>query len=286
MLQTSLWQRLVAYKVNQRLPSGLMLCGLPSVDKKTLAKQFAQLILCSQSNKQACGQCRSCILFAAGNHPDFIEVHPEEDSSVIKIDQIRALTETLAQTSALGNYQVATVIKAEDMNRAAANALLKTLEEPHGAVTLILVSEQPSAVPATIRSRCQLLTLSEPTSLNNLDTQLTENLLSVLIQVQQSYIDPVNAASDFAKEPLEVLQLLLTIIHDLILLRFGVHANLQHGDKVNKLLQSNTWSLTQLYQYLDILLEAIQACKAKNNVNVQLLLEKIFIHWRYPHYVS
>jgi DNA polymerase-3 subunit delta' len=316
-----IWQRLVAYKMTQRMPTGLMLCGLPGIGKATLAKQYAQFVLCHQSTHQACGQCRSCTLFNAGNHPDFIELHPEEDSSTIKIDQIRELVATVAQTSALGTYQVVTIIKAEDMNRSAANALLKTLEEPHGAVLLLLVSEQPHAVPATIRSRCQILTVPMPSKsaaitwlksalpneqhpevllgladylpmkalqyAQSSHVQLRDELLTILPQIRSGQVDPIKIANDYVKQTKEILELLLTLTQDMIRLQFCFNDNLNHHDKLVQLsLISSSFSVAQLYQYLDVLLEAVQSFKLRNNVNTQLLMEKIFIHWRYPNYVS
>jgi len=106
---------------------------------------------------------------ANNQHPDLIRVHPVDDSKQIRIEQVRELAAELALTSHQGGYKVGILSPADTMNRFAANALLKTLEEPPPRTLLILVATQPSRLPATILSRCQKLRVRAPTRAESLE---------------------------------------------------------------------------------------------------------------------
>jgi DNA polymerase III subunit delta' len=99
-------------------------------------------------------------------HPDLHWLHPEEDKETISVDQVRELIETFTLTAHRGGAKIAIVEPAEALTTAAANALLKTLEEPTAGSYLLLLSHQPGRLPATVRSRCQHLTLRAPVAAN------------------------------------------------------------------------------------------------------------------------
>ena len=147
-----------------RLAHALLISGPAGIGKLQLANVFSQSLLCAepQADGLACGQCHACSLYAAGNHPDFFRLSPEDDSKVIKIDQIRVLIEKMSLSSHYSRYRAVTLNPADAMNIAAANALLKTLEEPPADTVLLLITDRPSFLPATIRSRCQSLRLALP----------------------------------------------------------------------------------------------------------------------------
>ena len=147
-----------------RLPHALLLTGLPGLGKGVLADVIAQQLLCVAASPASgpCGRCTACAQLSAGTHPDYIKVELEEDASVVKIDQIRSLAEKLSLSSHQGGYKVVTLNPADSMNINAANSLLKTLEEPSDNTVLVLVCERPSQLPATVRSRCQLLRVDVP----------------------------------------------------------------------------------------------------------------------------
>ncbi len=144
-----------------RYPTGLLIHDERGAGGVALARFAAQLALCRRPNAP-CGECRDCRQFIVSQHPDFSELAPIEDSRQIRVEQVRELAERLALTAHAGGATVALIAPADSLNANAANALLKTLEEPRGAVTLILVSAQPSRLPATILSRCQRLRVSAP----------------------------------------------------------------------------------------------------------------------------
>jgi DNA polymerase-3 subunit delta' len=96
------------------------------------------------------------------HHPDLHWVYPEEDKETISVDQVRELIDSFALTAHAGGAKVVVIEPAEAMTTAAANPLLKTLEEPSGAGYLLLLSHQPGRLAATVRSRCQHLALRPP----------------------------------------------------------------------------------------------------------------------------
>lgn len=154
-----LWPRLQA----DRLPHGLLITGPEGIGKLDFAEALAQAALCQRPGPEgACGRCPTCVLYAAGTHPDLLRVAPEEDSRQIKVDQIRELIEFAALSRHYDGHKVILIHPAEAMNPNAANSLLKTLEEPTPRVVLVLVSARPSLLPATVRSRCQQLALGLP----------------------------------------------------------------------------------------------------------------------------
>lgn len=144
-----------------RFPSALLLHDPHGIGGQAVAQYAARLALCRQPNAP-CGECRDCRLFEAQQHPDYLVVAPLEDSKQIRVEQIRELCEQLALTAHGGAATVAVLTPADSMNVNAANALLKTLEEPRSGVTLILISAVPSLLPPTILSRCRRLALRAP----------------------------------------------------------------------------------------------------------------------------
>ncbi|HMA31730.1 MAG TPA: DNA polymerase III subunit delta' [Casimicrobiaceae bacterium] len=171
------WQRrFVADMLARRAgwPHALLVTGPAGIGKRRLAEVLAFALLCEspQVDGSACGGCPGCRYAAAGQHPDFRIVEPVEvdDEGVAKrveaivVDRIRALTEWVQVTSHRGGSKVALIVPAERMNAAAANALLKTLEEPPAETFLILVSHQPGRLPATISSRCQRVDAPRPSA--------------------------------------------------------------------------------------------------------------------------
>lgn len=165
------WQRFSTSVAGSRLPHALLIAGPEGIGKRALANAMAASLLCEIAGAQtACGTCRGCQLFIAGSHPDFLHVAPESGGSgILKIEGIRDLTAFSQLTSQYKSHRVAVIAPAEAMNRNAANALLKTLEEPPAEMVVILVSDAPAQLPATIRSRCQHYRLGMPSSAGALE---------------------------------------------------------------------------------------------------------------------
>jgi DNA polymerase-3 subunit delta' len=150
--QETLWQQLAGRSQHAH---AYLLHGPAGIGKRALAERLMASLLCQKPNAlEACGNCKSCHLLAAGTHPDNFVLEPEEADKPIKVDQVRELVEFVVQTAQLGGRKVVLLEPAEAMNLNAANALLKSLEEPSGNTVLLLISHQPSRLLPTIKSRC------------------------------------------------------------------------------------------------------------------------------------
>ncbi|WP_374439532.1 DNA polymerase III subunit delta' [Pseudomonas panipatensis] len=150
--QRALWQQLSG---RARHAHAYLLHGPAGIGKRVLADHLVAFLLCQHPlDGAACGQCKACHLLAAGTHPDYFQLQPEEPEKPIRVDQVRELVEFVVQTAQLGGRKVVLLEPAEAMNLNAANALLKSLEEPSGDTVLLLISHQPSRLLPTIKSRC------------------------------------------------------------------------------------------------------------------------------------
>jgi DNA polymerase-3 subunit delta' len=142
--------------------------GERGIGKSTMALRFAQALNCETATSaemaEACGLCRSCVQIEARTHPDclFIESDPELATPQIKIEQIREIEQQIVYKPLVARRKVCLIIEADRMTLGAANALLKTLEEPPAHNIFILVTARPFALPATIRSRCQGVRFAAP----------------------------------------------------------------------------------------------------------------------------
>jgi DNA polymerase III subunit delta' len=151
---------------SDRLPHALLLQGAEGLGKRAFAAWLAAAVLCERSAGAAlnhCGACVSCTLIKAGTHPDLLWVAPAEDKQQISIEQTRAtVVNRLTLTSYHQGYKVVVIEPAHQMTTSAANSVLKTLEEPAQRTLLILLTSQPSLLLATVRSRCQKITIARP----------------------------------------------------------------------------------------------------------------------------
>lgn len=150
-------QRLERQRAEGRIAHAYLFTGPPQVGKRTLAWTWGMALLCADPEDPPCGSCRSCRLMQAGHHPDAIQVLPEGSS--LKVDQVREVQRLLAHTPVEGPYRIVLFDQAEAMTTEAANALLKTLEEPPSYGVLMLIAPSPESLLPTVVSRCQILSL-------------------------------------------------------------------------------------------------------------------------------
>jgi DNA polymerase-3 subunit delta' len=126
----------------------------------TLARNLAALLLCEgEESERPCGACRACRLVAAGNHPDVHVLASEHVGASLKIEQVRELAHRVTLTPVEGRRQVAILNRFEEATASAANALLKTLEEPPPYVVLVVLACEADILLPTIVSRCQHIPL-------------------------------------------------------------------------------------------------------------------------------
>jgi len=170
-----------------RFPHALLFVGPEGVGKRTFALKLAQALLCeraAESDFEPCEACPSCLQVQAGNHPDVLQVERPPDKHDLPIAVIRDLCLDLGLKPMKGTRKVAIVNDADDLNDEAANAFLKTLEEPPPGSILVLIATSAEAQLETILSRCRVVRF-DPLS----ETELTAVLLE-----QGVTADPVEAA--------------------------------------------------------------------------------------------
>lgn len=177
---TEIWQEFGARIAAETMPHAMLLHGPAGVGKRHLGQALARRLLCLQPIRgEACGQCRSCQLSVPGGaHPDWIMVSPAEDKTAILVDQVRDLCSQLGLSAGFGGRRVGVIEAADTMNVNAANALLKTLEEPGADVHIILIADRLGRLPATIRSRCQPVFCPAPAHTQALQWLGTQDLSS------------------------------------------------------------------------------------------------------------
>lgn len=159
---TDIYTQLTRAFLNGRGHHALLFKTETGVGTESLIRHFAHWLLCSEkSEAESCGQCKSCLLWASGNHPDFHVIEPIEEKE-IGVDQIRDLITRLQQFSQQGGNAVIFLRGAERLTESAANALLKTLEEPNDKVYFLLEAPLNSPLLATIQSRCQTWFIHTP----------------------------------------------------------------------------------------------------------------------------
>lgn len=295
--QEPLWESLNSSIDNGRLPHALLLSGPSGIGKMRLAKALAQHLLCqAEMTKYACGSCKGCQLMAAGNHDDISTLEPEEPGKPIKIDAVRALIDSLAKTAHQGGWKVAIIAPAEAMNKNAFNALLKNLEEPQSKTLLMLVSHRPSLLSATIRSRCQQISMPVP------DAEVASRWLTE-VTGDQSAVDkvlflaggrPLLALDYLQSDSLQERQNFEALVGSV---RAGDISPLDAAQQCQKLDASQTidWfssyvhrlattelvekPIPALFSFSDKLLQARNWVDSGNNPNPQLLWEELLMDW-------
>lgn len=342
-----IWHRLWDYHQRRRLPHALLLFGPHGIGKTIVAQALAQALLCTHphpTHGTACGTCPACHLFQAGSHPDFFWLQPAAEQSdpqeepegeksaaageksaparkkgsrYIVVDQVRTLGEWLTLKPHSGIIKIALLTPADRMNINAANSLLKSLEEPPGASLLILATANPNRLPATIRSRCQGISmpgLSLEKALPWLRTQGLDNKTAGLL-LNFAAGGPL-AARDLArsnileqrlslfteweevilhrKSPVAVAQGWISQeIEQLIAFQWGWAADMikltlapQTALTTNQDLAPRLAFLAQrlgiirIYPQMERLNQVLRLVRGPTNPNLQLLWEDLLITWR------
>jgi DNA polymerase-3 subunit delta' len=158
---------------SNRIAHAYLFYGMEGIGKRSTALVFAKALNCQGGQGEACGHCSSCLKADHGNHPDLRIIEPAGQS--IRVQEIREIQQQMAFRPFEGGWRTFIIVDAEKMNSTAANALLKTLEEPTPLNILILVSSRPYRFPLTVVSRCQPLRFN-PLTRETVDLYLQERL--------------------------------------------------------------------------------------------------------------
>lgn len=313
--QKEQWHKMWSAFQSGRLPHALLLTGMSGIGKAQFADCFSRSLLCQSVLKdgQPCNECHMCRLVRGQAHPDVMWVGPEKPGAAIKVDQIREVSEFANQTSLQGGKRIVIINPADSMNNNAANALLKTLEEPPAGVLIMLICSQPSRLPATIRSRCQQIFFSRPSktealqwlALQSIKTdgelllnlangaplaaiQLESNemletrklLFQTLLLLSQKQVDPLKSAAALQDaELLIMLDFVLCWLMDLLRLQVGSNdlLNKDYAQELHELKQRTI--LSRLISFMDFLQQTRKQICAGLNLNKQLTLETVFVRW-------
>ena len=316
----------------ETLPHALLIYGKQGVGKLEFARAISQSLLCESPDAGiACGVCPACGWFHEGNHPDFRELRPEshdeadtddaetqeviadsdtkekKKSREIKIEQIRDIGMFMTLTTHRDGFRVLLVHPAEAMNAAAANALLKTLEEPSARTVILLVTDRIGRLLATIKSRCQKLLVPAPddaVALAWLKSRGIDDAGAVLIQsggapldavafadadyqsdrqaftqiLVDSNADYLAAAQMFEKRELSnILDWLQTWVGDVALSRFtgDVRHHGEHRAAISRI--ATRVNMPALFRYESQLRQARRS--VHHPLNARLLLEQLLISY-------
>lgn len=310
------WDRIGQRIDSGRMPHAILLSGPAGIGKRAFAAALAERLLCSrESGSEACGHCRNCELQRAGTHPDFRMLQPEQVGKSILVGPVREVVDFVTVTPMISERRVIVLCPAESMNRNAANALLKTLEEPGAGVHLILVSHAPSLILPTVRSRCEQVALPTPAGDEALAwlqsrvpggvdaAELLEAAGGAPLSALEQYEDGswelrgqwLNGLAEMARGESSALELaeswsdgdLGQLLESLYLWAYAILRGLTDPDRIQpdrKLgglasFLDGRIDLRDLYGFIDELIAARRAVLSGSNPNRQLLLENLLLAW-------
>jgi len=261
-----------------RLAHAYLLTGRPGAGKRALAMRWAQTLLCDAQS--ACGHCQSCHWFEVGTHPDFMLLEGEGALGSIKIEPIRTLSDKLSRHALRQGYQVVVIPDADRMTLSAANALLKCLEEPRGAVQFLLLTAHPSRLLPTIRSRMQVLPLTG--SSTQIQPETMSEWQAQCLEVLSGQCDPVQLASQIDKgDETDFIGSLIPLLQDLIRLNFKLGVPYLAQSESSEILSKWVYfkSVHNVYSLLDKVLVAYDLLEQGRSLNKQLILEDVLIQF-------
>jgi DNA polymerase-3 subunit delta' len=295
-----------------RLAHAYLFYGPPGTGKKLTALQFIKTLYCHSTALEACESCLSCRKIATGNHPDVLLIGATGTS--IGIEPIRTLQQRLSYKPYESQRMTVLIDGCEGLTPPAANALLKTLEEPPGYALLLLLAGNKEALPLTVVSRCQLVpfhplaaahsriilerqgidtataTLASTLCAGRLETLTQHDLAQILAARQKAYTVLVDIIHDRTATVFmrarqlvgkreaceELLYWFALLCRDLVMLKVAPHRPLYNHDLGHDLAQLAS-GLS-----LDLLLEAfgcIEQLRAslRTNLNPQLVFERLLL---------
>lgn len=307
------WDRFLERRRTSTLPHAILLTGSRGSGAPVFLEAASRYLLCESPAELACGTCKSCQLVLAGVHPDLLRLQPEEGSRAIKVDQVREVVDFAQKSAQFGGYRVVQLTPAESLNVQAANALLKTLEEPGERTVLLLYSDRPLELLPTIRSRCQRWDLPRPSETDALAwltplvggteqaqlayafsrgeplralelieqgwQKLRPALLEDLAAVLSRKLNAVSAAAKWGDTGPEALAELATlVVEDLVRALLGRQDRFNNPDLVPRFaMLSGQLDLAALLVFLQRLASVRR--EVAGNVQPQLLTENLFIEW-------
>ncbi|MEP3857980.1 MAG: DNA polymerase III subunit delta' [Porticoccus sp.] len=294
--QQNQWAELNRLISQEKLPHALVLCGPRYLGKEQFGYALAQRLLCdNQQGQVACGVCKQCSLFTSQNHPDVLRVLPEEEGKAIRVDRIRQLSEFTEKTAQQNGWKIVIISPADAMNMNAANALLKTLEEPARKTLLILVCHQLSRLSATVRSRCQKIVFPVPAPAEVhawLSSKIADCDSNEAELLQYAEGRPLLALELLQTDLLEVRRSFDKMLDELASGQLSAIVAAQKFQSLDTLMAID-WLYSRLalelktkkmhpgtYRYLDRLIQIKRRLQAGGNPNKALLWEELMLDWQ------
>jgi DNA polymerase-3 subunit delta' len=289
--------------------------GPDGVGKRQFAERLAAALVCEDASvdSQPCGHCKGCQLASAATHPDIYWLEPEEEGKNIRIDAVRGLIGRSVLTTQAKGSRIFVISPAHAMNRAASNALLKTLEEPASSSSLVLISSQPHLLPATIRSRCQTMVF-KPVEARQAEQWLSgqvpepdlrpllaltggaplqalrameegwladaEGMLKQLTELKFRKVNPMHVVEQWTSRPLGSIFLDFSrICNDLAMLANTRNTQRLFMPQFRESLEilAKGMDLKRLFAFYDELYKLQR--QMTHNLNPQMLLEKLMTDW-------
>lgn len=307
------WHQVINAISQNTLPHAMLLSGVEGLGKYFFAKHVVHQLHCLDPHHDFyCGRCRPCKAIAQEQYPDHLEVTLSEGSQILSIDQIRHVNDFLSQTPHDGQRQTVIIRYADQMHHAAANALLKTLEEPMGEAFLILLDNQNKPLLPTIYSRLQCYDFNHTVSMNDFqDLESTHNkprqliygllagaplkagdlslriklrdlLLEDLQALAQRKVDMAALVGRWLKEDLVLLaDIWMGVVSDLL----KIHGNcdstfLLHSDREAEIFAlAHEFEESFMLGMSDCLLTFKSSLISGCNLNKETLLHQIFWRW-------
>ena len=312
--QNTHWEYVHKLIKSDTLPHAILITGPAGVGKHEFANYLVSSIFCNHplDNGSACGECKSCLLLQAWTYPDFIKLSTDEEKETISVDEVRDLILKLHLTRHFESYKIALIEHADTMNNNAANALLKTLEEPPEKTLIVLVTNSVLELPATIRSRCQTIALTAPNHeearkwLSNIssevdwvpllrvshdaplqalkyhETDLLDQRISVIkgfLEIFESNSDPIEISARVESVPLILsFQWIQAVIVDLLRIKGAENPiTLENPDFYRSLLAlAPRMQVPLLLEYWGIVMERKKIFD--KSLNRRLFIESLMIH--------
>ncbi len=274
-INVAVMERFRRLTANHRLAHAYLLAGPQGTAKTQTAWALAQLVNCESAAVKPCGECASCRKIASGNHPDVHAIGNDEMDS-IKIEDIRFLLSRAQLMAYEGKTKVFIIRNIELMTPEAANALLKTLEEPAPNTLMILTTSVPEDSLDTIKSRCHVVKFFLKKEIIPFDRKVFDEM--ILNRNNDAFLKEL---STDPQETSKALRLLLSFFRDVLLLKSGVSkAALVHQD----CLKEAEKFAARRFEDLDLIMRQIVRTKGlvDEKLNVKMSLGLLREHiWDY-----
>ncbi len=313
---TSYYRQLIHQHQQGYLAPVMLLQAQPGLGLELLIHAVARWLLCLNPNDtKVCGVCHGCKLMAAGNHPDWLQLAAPEGKQSLGVDAIRDTLSQLNCFPAQGKNRVIAIKSAQQLTEASVNALLKTLEEPPANCWFLLSTDTAAILPATLRSRCRLITIPVPAEalgqqwLARHHSLSEQELLSALrlsggapgaalqllsgplwLQRQQlcetleralEVRQPIRLLSVLNNsKPTQSLHWLMSLLLDGVKIASGQSLWLSNPDKMHvaELLQQ-AMTISALLEQLAVCSSCLKTLQLTPAVNTELLLTDVLLHW-------